>query len=59
MSYLNFDKTLLINLEKSLAKETIRTNRAGTYNSTSLVDCNTRKYHGQHIQGNDGKIGKG
>lgn len=49
MSYLNFDKTLLVNLEKSLTKETIRTNRAGTYNSTTLIDCNTRKYHGQLV----------
>lgn len=49
MSYLNFDKTLLINLEKSLSKEMIRTNRAGTYNSTTLIDCNTRKYHGQLV----------
>jgi len=49
MSYLNFDKTLLMNLEKSLTKEMIRTNRAGTYNSTTLIDCNTRKYHGQLV----------
>jgi predicted glycogen debranching enzyme len=49
MSYLNFDKTLLVNLDKSLTKEMIRTNRAGTYNSTTLIDCNTRKYHGQLV----------
>lgn len=49
MSYLNFDKTLLVNLEKSLTKEMIRTNRAGTYNSTTIIDCNTRKYHGQLV----------
>jgi len=49
MSYLNFDKTLLMNLEKSLTKEMIRTNRAGTYNSTTLIDCNTRKFHGQLV----------
>lgn len=49
MSYLNFDKTVLVNLERSLSKEMIRTNRAGVYNSTTLVDCNTRKYHGQLI----------
>lgn len=49
MSYLNFDKTLLINLERSLTKEMIRTNRAGAYNSTTLIDCNTRKYHGQLV----------
>lgn len=49
MSYLKFDKTLLTNLEKSLSKEMIRTNRAGTYNSTTIIDCNTRKYHGQLV----------
>ena len=49
MSYLNFNKTLLINLDKSLSKEMIRTNRAGAYNSTTLIDCNTRKYHGQLV----------
>ena len=49
MSYLNFDKKLLINLERSLSKEMIRTNRAGAYNSTTLIDCNTRKYHGQLV----------
>ena len=49
MSYLNFDKTLLINLERSLSKEMIRTNRAGAYSSTTLVNCNTRKYHGQLV----------
>ena len=49
MAYLNFDKALLINLERSLSKEMIRTNRAGVYNSSTLVDCNTRKYHGQLV----------
>lgn len=49
MSYLNFDKKLLVNLDRSLGKEMIRTNRSGAYNSTTLVDCNTRKYHGQLV----------
>ncbi len=49
MSYLSFNKTLLINLEKSLSKEILRTNRAGAYNSTTLIECNTRKYHGQLV----------
>lgn len=46
MSYLNFDRTLLVNLEKSLKKETLHTNRLGAYSATTIVDCNTRKYHG-------------
>ncbi len=46
MSYLRFDKTLLTNLEESLPKEVLRTNRSGAYHCTTIVDCNTRKYHG-------------
>ena len=49
MSYLNFDKTLMVNLERSLGLEILRTNRSGVYSSTTLVDCNTRKYHGQLV----------
>ena len=46
MSYLRFDKTLMINLEESLQREILRTNKSGAYHSTTIVDCNTRKYHG-------------
>ncbi|MDF2156930.1 amylo-alpha-1,6-glucosidase [Algoriphagus sp. CAU 1675] len=46
MSYIHFDKTQLINLNYSLERETIRTNRSGTYTSTTIIGCNTRKYHG-------------
>lgn len=46
MSYLKFDKNLMINLEQSLMKEMLRTNQAGAYHCTSVVDCNTRKQHG-------------
>lgn len=46
MSYLRFDKTLMANLQESLPKEILRTNRSGAYSSSSVVDCNTRKYHG-------------
>ena len=46
MSYLKFDKEQLVNLEYSLNKEILRSNRAGTYTSTTLNGCNTRKYHG-------------
>jgi len=46
MAYFELDKTKLINLEYSLFREILRTNRAGAYSSTTLVNCNTRKYHG-------------
>ncbi|MDR7132586.1 putative glycogen debranching enzyme [Algoriphagus sp. 4150] len=46
MSYIHFDKTQLINLNYSLEREIIRTNRSGAYTSTSIICCNTRKYHG-------------
>lgn len=46
MSYLKFDKTVMINLEESLTREVLRTNRLGAYHSSTVVDCNTRKYHG-------------
>jgi predicted glycogen debranching enzyme len=46
MSYIKFEKNQVVNLEYSLGREMIRTNRAGSYSSTTLVGCNTRKYHG-------------
>ncbi|MBQ8594162.1 MAG: glycogen debranching enzyme family protein [Bacteroidaceae bacterium] len=46
MSYLRFDRTLMTNLEESLQREILRTNRSGAYHSSTIVDCNTRKYHG-------------
>ncbi|MDE6115808.1 MAG: amylo-alpha-1,6-glucosidase [Muribaculum sp.] len=46
MSYLKFDKNLMINLEQSLSKEMLRTNQAGAYHCSSIVGCNTRKQHG-------------
>lgn len=46
MSYLRFDKTEMIRLEESLQKEILRTNRAGAYHCSTIVGCNTRKYHG-------------
>ncbi|MCF8303345.1 MAG: amylo-alpha-1,6-glucosidase [Bacteroidales bacterium] len=46
MSYINFDKNQLVNLEYSLSKELLRSNRAGSYASTTIISCNTRKYHG-------------
>ncbi len=46
MSYLKFDKSQLINLENSLSKDMLRTNRIGAYSVTTLPDCNTSKYDG-------------
>lgn len=36
----------MINLEYSLSREILRTNRKGAYHCTTLVECNTRKQHG-------------
>ncbi|MEI7523259.1 MAG: amylo-alpha-1,6-glucosidase [Mariniphaga sp.] len=49
MSYLKFDKEELVNLEYSLQREFLRTNRSGAYSSSTLAGCNTRKYHGMLI----------
>ncbi len=46
MSYLRFEKAVMTNLQESLYRELLRTNRSGAYSSSTLVDCNTRKYHG-------------
>jgi len=46
MSYISFEKKQLVNLEYSLPKELLRTSREGAYASTTIINCNTRKYHG-------------
>lgn len=46
MSCLKFDKAQLVNLEYSLSRELLRSNRAGTFASSTILWCNTRKYHG-------------
>ena len=46
MSYLRFEKALMTNLEEALPRELLRTNRSGAYSCSTIVDCNTRKYHG-------------
>lgn len=46
MSYLKFEKATMTNLQEVMGKELLRTNRSGAYACTTLVDCNTRKYHG-------------
>ncbi len=49
MGYIKFDKNQLINLEYSLRRELLRTNRAGAFSNTTIINCNTRKYHGMLI----------
>jgi len=60
MSYLKIKKDKLVNLEYALKRELIRSNRGGSYASTTLNGCNTRKYHGllvvPCINEKDGKI---
>ncbi len=46
MSYIKFEKEQIVNLEYSLSREVLRTNRSGSYSLTTIVGCNTRKYHG-------------
>lgn len=46
MNYITFEKNQLVNLEYSLTKEIIRTSREGAYSSSTIINCNTRKYHG-------------
>lgn len=46
MSYLKFEKATMTNLQTVMGKELLRTNRSGAYSCSTLVDCNTRKYHG-------------
>ena len=46
MEFYRIEKDKLVNLEYSLKRELFRANNNGTYTSTTIVGCNTRKYHG-------------
>lgn len=46
MSYIEFDKTKLINLEFMLEREIVRANRGGSFACQTIVGCNTRRQHG-------------
>ena len=46
MAFLKFNKSELVNLEYSLKRELIVANETGAYCNTSIVTCNTRRYHG-------------
>jgi len=46
MSFLKFNKAELVNLSYSLKREIISANKTGAYCNTSILTCNTRRYHG-------------
>ncbi len=46
MAFLKFNKSELVNLSYSLKREIILANKTGAYSNTSIVTCNTRRYHG-------------
>jgi predicted glycogen debranching enzyme len=49
MSKISFNKISLSNLSSSLKKEILLVGENGCFCSTSIVGCNTRKYHGLFI----------
>lgn len=46
MAFIKFNKSELVNLSYSLKREIISANKTGAYCNTSIVTCNTRRYHG-------------
>ncbi len=46
MAFLKFNKAELVNLSYSLKREIISANKTGAYCNTSIIACNTRRYHG-------------
>ena len=46
MAFLKFNKSELVNLSYSLRREIILASKTGAYCNTSIVTCNTRRYHG-------------
>ncbi len=44
--FLKFNKNELVNLAYSLKREVICANESGAYSNTTIVSCNTRRYHG-------------
>ncbi len=46
MAFLKFNKAELVNLSYSLKREILCANKTGAYCNTSIVTCNTRRYHG-------------
>ncbi|MBR3406070.1 MAG: glycogen debranching enzyme family protein [Bacteroidales bacterium] len=46
MAFLKFNKSELVNLSYSLNREIVLANKTGAYCDTTIVTCNTRRYHG-------------
>lgn len=46
MEYLEFSRQQVTDLQSSLQREYLRTNKAGSYANSTIINCNTRKYHG-------------
>lgn len=46
MAFLKFNKAELVNRSYSLRREIICAGKTGSYSNTSIVFCNTRRYHG-------------
>ena len=46
MSYQKFDRRIMTNLGTALPLELLHANSRGAYHCSSVVGCNTRKYHG-------------
>lgn len=46
MAFLKFNKSELVNLSYSLKREILGSNKTGAYCNTSIIGCNTRRYHG-------------
>ena len=46
MAFLKFNKSELVNLEYSLRREIMLASKTGAFCNTSIVTCNTRRYHG-------------
>lgn len=46
MAFLKFNKSELVNLGYSLKREILGSNKTGAYCNTTIIDCNTRRYHG-------------
>jgi len=45
MAFLKFNKSELVNLSYSLKREILGANKTGAYCNTTIVTCNTRRYH--------------